>query len=383
MPADLRSLDDDQRSLVQMISEFAAAEVAPAAQGYEERSEDPAPIYAQLAELDLTGISLPEDYGGSGESYSTHLLVVEELAAAHLSVAIGLSVHTLCASAVAVFGTEPQKKELLEPLATGEWYGAYSLSEPASGSDAASLRAKAVAAGAPGSYRVSGTKVFCTRGAEADVVLVMARTGPEGAAGISSFLIEKGLPGFSPSKQEDKMGWRASPTWALTLDDVEVPVTRRLGEEGQGFKIALRGLDGGRLGIAACATGLAQAALDEAVRFTGERKQFGRVVSANEGVQFMLADMATKVEAGRALYRHAAALCDAGHDFTLQAAQAKLFCTDAAMKVAIDALQLHGGYGYGKEYPAERFMRDAKGLQIVEGTNQIQRYVIGRRLRGA
>ena len=306
--------------------------------------------------------------------------MVEELAAAWLSLAIGLSVHTLCAFAIDTFGSDTQQKEMLSKLAAGEWFGAYSLSEPGSGSDAAALISKATRSN--GGYRLSGSKVFCTRGNEADLVLVMARTSDEGPRGVSAFLVRKGTPGFEGSKKEDKMGWRSSPTWSIVLDDAEVPAEARLGDEGQGFKIALASLDSGRLGIAACAVGLAQTALDAALAFTMEREQFGRPVGHNEGVQFMLADMATQIEAGRRLVRHGAALRDAGEDYGLQAAQAKLFCTDMAMRVTTDAVQLHGGYGYITEYPVERFMRDAKGLQIVEGTNQIQRYVIGRRLTG-
>ena len=382
MPSDLRLLDDDQRALVGLVREFAAEEAAPAAADYEERSEDPTPLYSKLAELGLTGIPFPEEYGGGGQPYSTYLLVIEELAYAYVALAIGLSVHTLCAFAINRFGSDAQKKEVLENLALGKWFGAYSLSESSSGSDAASLRAKAERVG--DAYRLTGSKVFCTRGAEADVVLLMARTGEPGARGVTTFLIEKGTPGFSGDKKEDKMGWRSSPTWALTLDGAEVPETRRLGEEGDGFKIALASLDSGRLGIAACAVGLAQAALDAALAFTKDREQFGRAVSANQGVQFMLADMATQIDAGRALCRHAARLRDAGEDYSIQAAEAKLFCTDTAMRVTTDAVQLHGGYGYITEYPVERYMREAKALQIVEGTNQIQRLVVGRHLtRGA
>ncbi len=381
MPADLRLLDDDERSLVGLVREFCDREARPQSHDFESKEQDPAPLYRQLAELGITGIPFPEEHGGAGQSYSTYLLVIEELAHAYLSLAIGLSVHTLCAFAVNQFGTDAQKKEVLARLTTGEWFGAYSLSEPGSGSDAAALSTKA--ARSNGGYSLNGGKVFCTRGAEADVVLMMARTGPEGARGITAFLLEKATPGFNGAKKEDKMGWRSSPTWSLTLDDVEVPDSRRLGDEGIGFKIALASLDSGRLGIAACGIGLAQAALDATLAFTTDREQFGRPVAANEGVQFMLADMATGIEAGRRLYRHAARLRDAGEDYSLQAAQAKLFCTDVAMKVTTDAVQLHGGYGYITEYPVERFMREAKGLQIVEGTNQIQRYVIGRRLTGA
>ncbi|MFN2526881.1 MAG: acyl-CoA dehydrogenase family protein [Actinomycetota bacterium] len=378
MPSDLRLLDDEQRSVIEMVREFAAEQAAPKAPAFEERSEDPVELYRQLADLGLTGIPFPEEYGGGGQPYLTYLLVVEEIARAYLALAIGLSVHTLCAFAINTFGTDVQKKDILGKLASGEWFGAYSLSESGSGSDAGALSARAERT--EGGYRLNGSKIFCTRGAEADVVLMMARTGGEGPRGISTFLLEKGTPGFSGAKKEDKMGWRSSPTWGLVLDDVEVPEDRRLGEEGQGFKIALASLDSGRLGIAACSIGLAQAAFDEALKFTSEREQFGRPVASNEGVQFMLADMATQVEAGRALYRHAARLRDAGHDYSVQAAQAKLFCSDTAMRVTTDAVQLHGGYGYVSEYPVERYMREAKALQIVEGTNQIQRYVIGRRL---
>ena len=361
-----------------MVREFADEVVAPAAAGYEERSEDPAPLYAKLAELDLTGISYPEEYGGGGQPYLTYLLVIEELARAYLPFTIGLSVHTLCAFAVNEFGSDALKKEVLSKLCSGEWLGAYSLSEPQSGSDAVALSTKAERSN--GSYRLTGSKVFCTRGNEADAVLVMARTGEAGARGVSAFIVEKGTPGFSGSKKEEKMGWRSSPTWMLQLDGAEIPEARRVGDEGEGFRIALASLDSGRLGIAACSIGLAQAALDEALRFTMEREQFGKPVAHNQGVQFMLADMATQIEAGRRLYRHAASLRDAGESYGVQAAQAKMFCSDVAMKVTTDAVQLHGGYGYITEYPVERYMREAKALQIVEGTNQIQRLVIGRRL---
>jgi alkylation response protein AidB-like acyl-CoA dehydrogenase len=378
VPADLSLLSDEQRSLASMVREFSSEVAGPHSFEFEARSEDPVELYRQLAELGLTGIPFPEEYGGGGQPYLTYLLVIEELARTYLSLAIGLSVHTLCAFAIERFGSDPQKKEILARLATGEWLGAYSLSEPASGSDAASLTTKATAVDS--GYRLTGSKVFCTRGMEADVVLVMARTGSPGAGGISAFLIQHGTPGFSGTKKEEKMGWRSSPTWALAFDDAVVPAERLLGAEGQGFKIALASLDSGRLGIAACSVGLAQAAFDAAVTFTGEREQFGQPVSAHEGVRFMLADMATGIEAGRRLYRYAADLRDHGRDYSLQAAQAKLFCSDMAMKVTTDAVQLHGGYGYVTEYPVERYMREAKGLQIVEGTNQIQRFVIGRKI---
>ena len=378
MPADVRLLDDEQRALVQMVREFADEVAAPAAAGYEERGEDPAPLYKQLAELDLTGIPFPEEYGGGGQPYGTYLLVVEELARAYLGFAIGLSVHSLCSFAVSQFGDGRLKEEVLTKLCAGEWFGAYSLSEPGSGSDAGALTTKAEKV--QGGYKLNGSKVFCTRGNEADAVLLMARTGDAGATGITAFIAEKGTDGFGGSKKEDKMGWRSSPTWMLSCDDAFIPEHRRVGAEGEGFRIALASLDSGRLGIAACSIGLAQAALDEALKFTSEREQFGKPVNQNQGIQFMLADMVTQIEAGRALYRHAARLRDAGEDYSVEAAEAKLFCSDTAMRVTTDAVQLHGGYGYVTEYPVERFMREAKALQIVEGTNQIQRLVIGRRL---
>jgi alkylation response protein AidB-like acyl-CoA dehydrogenase len=381
MPADLRMLDDEQGALARMVREFADEVLAPAAPEYEDRSEDPAALYKQLAELDLTGIPYPEAYGGGGQPYSTYLMVIEEIARAYLGVAIGLSVHTLCAFAVSEFGSEELKMDVLARLCTGEWFGAYSLTEPHSGSDAAALTTKAERD--DGVYRLTGSKVFCTRGNEADAVLLMARTGGGGAKGVTAFIVEKGTAGFEGSKKEDKMGWRSSPTWMLRLDGAEVPKARRVGDEGEGFRVALASLDSGRLGMAACAIGVAQAALDAALTFTSDREQFGKPVNQNQGLQFMLADMATQIEAGRALYRHAVRLRDAGHDYSMAAAQAKLFCSDAAMRVTTDAVQLHGGYGYIKEYPVERYMREAKGLQIVEGTNQIQRLVVGRRLTAA
>jgi alkylation response protein AidB-like acyl-CoA dehydrogenase len=381
MPADLRLLDDEQGALARMVREFADEVLAPAAPEYEDRSEDPTALYKQLAELDLTGIPYPEAYGGGGEPYSTYLMVVEEIARAYLGVAIGLSVHTLCAFAVSEFGSKELKRDVLARLCPGEWFGAYSLSEPHSGSDAAALTTKAERD--DGVYHLTGSKVFCTRGNEADAVLLMARTGGGGAKGVTAFIVEKGTAGFEGSKKEDKMGWRSSPTWMLRLDGAEVPEARRVGDEGEGFRVALASLDSGRLGMAACAIGVAQAALDAALAFTSDREQFGKPVNQNQGLQFMLADMATQIEAGRALYRHAARLRDAGHDYSMAAAQAKLFCSDTAMRVTTDAVQLHGGYGYIKEYPVERYMREAKGLQIVEGTNQIQRLVVGRRLTGA
>jgi hypothetical protein len=371
-------LTDQQVALRDMVREFAEGKARPASNEYEERGEDPAEFYSQLAALGLTGIPFDPEFGGGGEPYLTHLLVMEELARAWIGLAIGLGVHALAVDAISQFGSPELKKELLPPMLAGERFGAYALTEPSSGSDASSLRTRAVKSN--GSYALGGQKQFCTRGGEADHVLVMARTGGDGPGGISAFIVDKGASGFTPSKTENKMGWRSSPTWELVFEDCMVPQERMVGEEGAGFRIAMTALDTGRLAIAACSVGVAQAALEAAVKFATEREQFGSRIADFEGIQFMLADMATQVEAGRALYRHAAALKDAGAPFAQQASMAKLFCSDAAMRVTTDAVQVHGGYGYVEEYPVERYMREAKALQIVEGANQIQRYVIGRAL---
>jgi alkylation response protein AidB-like acyl-CoA dehydrogenase len=306
--------------------------------------------------------------------------VVEEVAQAFLSLGVGLSVHHLCAFGIHQFGSDELKQRFLPALLAGEHLGAYALSEASSGSDAASLRTRAVSSDDGSAYRLTGSKRFISHAGEAETYLVMARTGSEGPKGISAFVVEKETPGLSFGKLEHKMGWRASPMRELLFSDAEVPAGNLVGEEGIGFTIALEALDGGRLGIAACSTGLAQAALDASISFTREREQFGRPVIDNQGVQFMLADMAVGVEASRRLYREAARVRDAGEPSSTGASMAKLFGSDEAMRITTDAVQLHGGYGYMREYPVERYMREAKALQIVEGTNQIQRMIIGRAL---
>ena len=304
-----------------------------------------------------------------------------EFYAGFLSLAISLSVHQLSAFGVHGFGSEMLKQKYLPRLFSGDWLGAYALSEASSGSDAAALRTRAERVGA--TYQLTGSKRFISSAGEADFYLVMARTGDAGPKGISAFAVEKGWPGFEFGKREEKMGWHASPMRELLFDGCEVPAENLVGEEGQGFTIALAGLDSGRLGIAACSVGLAQAAFDAAVGFARERAQFGRPIIEFQGLQFMLADMATQVEAARRLYREAGRLRDAGGDYTTAASMAKLFASDTAMRVTTDAVQVHGGYGYMQEYPVERYMREAKALQIVEGTNQVQRVVIGRGLAGS
>jgi alkylation response protein AidB-like acyl-CoA dehydrogenase len=295
-------------------------------------------------------------------------------------VGLGVSVHTLACHALAEFGTDEQRKEYLPDMLGGDRLGAYCLSEPAAGSDAASLRTRARREG--DGWTLEGTKAWITHGGVADFYTVLARSGPDGARGVTAFLVPGDAEGLSAAPPEHKMGLNGSPTAQIHLDGVRVPDSRRIGEEGNGFTIALAALDSGRLGIAACAIGVAQAALDEALAFTVQRRQFGRPLADFQGLRFMLADMATGVEAGRALYLSAARLRDAGRPFGKRAAMAKLLCTDTAMKVTTDAVQLLGGYGYTADFPAERYIREAKVLQIVEGTNQIQRMVIARHLAG-
>jgi alkylation response protein AidB-like acyl-CoA dehydrogenase len=374
-------LTEDQREIVAAVRDFVRSKAAPAAAGYEEKGEFPRDLFRELGQMGLCGIPYDEGYGGGGQPFLTYLAVLEELAGGFLSLAMTLSVHHLSAFGVHRFGSEELKRTYLPTLFSGEWLGAYALSEASSGSDAASLRTKAERRG--DAYRLTGAKRFISSAGEAEFYLVMARTGGEGPKGISAFAVEKGWEGFDFGKREHKMGWHASPMRELLFDGCEVPARNLVGEEGQGFTIALAALDSGRLGISACSVGLAQAAFDAAVAFARERQQFGRPIVEFEGLQFMLADMATNIEAARRLYREAGRLRDAGGDDTLAASMAKLFGSDTAMRVTTDAVQVHGGYGYMEEYPVERYMREAKALQIVEGTNQIQRMVIGRALAGS
>jgi len=373
-------LSEDQRELVGAVRAFVAERAAPAAAGYEEKKEFPRDLFSQLGVMGLCGIPYEERFGGGGQSFVSYLAVLEEIAAGFLSLAITLSVHHLSAFGLHRFGSEALKTKYLPKLFSGDWLGAYALSEASSGSDAAGLRTKAERVG--GEYRLTGSKRFISSAGEAEFYLVMARTGGEGPKGISAFALERGWPGFEFGKREEKMGWHASPMRELVFDGCPVPAENLVGEEGEGLTAALAGLDSGRLGIAACSVGLAQASFDAAVAFARERKQFGRPVVEFQGLQFMLADMATQIEAARRLYREAARFRDAGEDYSVAASMSKLFASDTAMRVTTDAVQVHGGYGYMQEYPVERYMREAKALQIVEGTNQVQRMVIGRHLAG-
>ncbi|MFD7083086.1 acyl-CoA dehydrogenase family protein [Streptomyces sp. NPDC002181] len=379
-PVDRQLPTEESRDLLALVREIAQREIRPVAADEEDAGTFPRAIFTLLSEAGLLGLPYAGEYGGGEQPYEVYLQVLEELAAARLTVGLGVSVHSLSCHGLAGYGTEEQQKAHLPAMLGGGLLGAYCLSEPASGSDAASLTTKAVRDG--DDWVINGTKAWITHGGVADFYTVLARTGGEGPKGITAFLVPGDAQGLTAAVPEKKMGMKGSPTAQLHFDGVRVPDTRRIGEEGQGFTIALAALDAGRLGIAACAVGVAQAALDEALTYALDRKQFGHPIADFQGLRFMLADMATKIEAGRALYLAAARLRDAGKPFSRQAAMAKLFCTDAAMAVTTDAVQVLGGYGYTADFPVERLMREAKVLQIVEGTNQIQRMVIARHLAG-
>ncbi|MFF4035908.1 acyl-CoA dehydrogenase [Streptomyces sviceus] len=379
-PVDRQLPTDEARDLISLVRDIAQREIAPKAAEEEDAGHFPRDVFTLLSRTGLLGLPYDSEYGGADQPYEVYLQVLEELAAARLTVGLGVSVHTLASYALATYGSKEQQVEHLPAMLGGGLLGAYCLSEPSSGSDAASLRTRAVREG--DDWVITGTKAWITHGGVADFYTVMARTGEEGPRGITAFLVPADADGVSAAAPEKKMGMKGSPTAQVHFDGVRVPDARRIGDEGQGFAIALSALDSGRLGIAACAIGVAQAALDEAVGYATGRLQFGRPIADFQGLRFMLADMATQIEAGRALYLAAARLRDAGRPFAKQAAMAKLHCTDTAMKVTTDAVQVLGGYGYTADFPAERYMREAKVLQIVEGTNQIQRMVIARHLAG-
>ncbi|MFI1800143.1 acyl-CoA dehydrogenase family protein [Streptomyces sp. NPDC020379] len=379
-PVERQLPTEEARDLIALVRDLVQREIEPHAAEEEDAGRFPREVFRLLSSSGLLALPYAEEFGGGDQPYEVYLQVLEELAAARLTVGLGVSVHTLACHALAGYGSKEQQAEHLPAMLGGGLLGAYCLSEPSAGSDAASLRTRAKRDG--DTWTLEGTKAWITHGGIADFYTVLARTGGEGAHGITAFLVPGDAPGLSAAVPERKMGMKGSPTAQVHFDGVRVPDARRIGEEGQGFAIALSALDSGRLGIAACAVGIAQAALDEALSFLAERQQFGRPLVDFQGLRFMLADMATQIEAGRALYLAAARLRDAGLPFSKQAAMAKLFCTDAAMRVTTDAVQLLGGYGYTADFPAERYMREAKMLQIVEGTNQIQRLVIARHLAG-
>ncbi|MEV4845411.1 acyl-CoA dehydrogenase family protein [Micromonospora matsumotoense] len=368
---------DEAHDLLALATELADRELAPRAADFEERAEFPREVLRTLGRAGLLGLPYAEEHGGAAQPYEVYLQVLEILAGRWLAVAEAVSVHTLSCYPLAEFGTDAQRK-LLPDLLGGELLGAYCLSEPQGGSDAASLTTRAVRDG--DDYRVTGVKAWITHAQVADFYNVFCRTGEPGPKGISCLLADRDTPGIVPQAAERTMGLRSSPVAQVAFDDARVPADRLIGGEGAGFTIAMSALDSGRLGIAACAVGLAQAALDYAVGYARERQQFGRAIIDFQGLGFLLADAATQISAARALTLAAARLRDAGRPYSIEAAKAKLFATDVAMRVTTDAVQVLGGAGYVSDHPVERYMREAKVLQIVEGTNQIQRLVISRAL---
>lgn len=384
MPVERTLPTAEAGDLLELTRELVTKELLPRAARDEAQGVFPREVFTTLGEAGLLGLPYPSAYGGGDQPYEVYLQVVEELAAGWLAVGLGLSVHTLACFPVANYGSTEQRERLLPDLLGSQLLGAYCLSEAHSGSDAAALatRAQPETEG----YRVSGSKAWITHGGVADFYTLFARTGSpdSGANGITCLHVPATASGLAAEPPERKMGMSSSPTAALRFDGVAVASADRIGEEGTGFQIALSALDSGRLGIAACAVGTAQAALDAAVAYAQQREQFGTPIAEFQGVSFLLADMATQISAARELYLSAARLRDAGRAFSQQAAMAKLFASDAAMRVTTDAVQVLGGYGYTRDFPVERLMREAKVLQIVEGTNQVQRMVIGRSLtRGA
>jgi alkylation response protein AidB-like acyl-CoA dehydrogenase len=374
-------LDEEQSDIRDMVRRFTEQEITPYAEVWDETNYFPREIYHKMAELGLMGMATPEEYGGSALSRLSGALVYEELAKGEMATAVGLSVHNMVTGSIARFGNQEQRRYWVPRLASGELLGAFSLSEAGSGSDAASLQCRAERHNDV--YILNGTKMWVTNGGEAEIYLLMARTsGDKGAAGISCFVVEKGTPGFTFGKTERKMGLHSSPTRELIFENCEIPLSNRLGEEGQGFKIALSSLDGGRINIGAIAVGVAQAAFETALNYSREREQFGQPISTFQGIQFMLADMAMKIEAARLLVYEAAYKLDEGQNAGMSASMAKCFATDVAMEVTTNAVQVLGGAGYVHDYPVERYMRDVKVAQIFEGTNQVQRVVIARALLG-
>jgi len=372
-------LSEEHEMIRKMVREFAENEVAPTAAERDEEERFDLNIFEKMAELGLTGIPWPEEYGGIGSEYLAYCIAVEELSRVCASTGVTLSAHTSLAGwPLYKFGTEEQKQKYLRPMAEGTKIGAYGLTEPGSGSDAGGMKTAAILDGE--NYILNGSKIFITNGGIADIYIVFALTNPNDKRSTTAFIIEKDFEGFSVGKKEKKLGIRSSPTTEIIFQDCKVPVQNVLGEVGQGFKIAMMTLDGGRNGIAAQAVGIAQGALDAAIAYAKERKQFGKPIVENQGISFKLADMATSIEASRLLTYQAAWLESSGLPYGKESAMSKLMAGDTAMKVTTEAVQIFGGYGYTKDYPVERYMRDAKITQIYEGTQEIQRLVISRML---
>ncbi|MCW2800030.1 MAG: acyl-CoA dehydrogenase [Aeromicrobium sp.] len=378
MPATRLMPSEESEDLIALTRDIVAKELAPKVAEIEAAAEFPREIFRTLGRAGLLSLPYPEEFGGGGQTYEVYLQALEEIAAVSASVGVGVSVHALSCFGLFTAGTDEQKQRWLPEMLSGEQLGAYCLSEAHAGSDPAAMRTRAVRDG--DSYVINGAKAWTTHGGKADFYKVMARTSDDGGRGISCFLVPADTPGLTADNPEQKMGLMGSTTATMLFDNVRIGVERRLGDEGQGLPIALAGLDSGRLGIAAVATGLAQGALDAAVTYAKDRETFGKAIIDHQGLGFVLADMAAAVESARATYLAAARLKDAGRPFSRQASIAKLICTDNAMKVTTDAVQVFGGAGYTRDFPVERYMREAKVMQIFEGTNQIQRLVISRDL---
>ena len=372
-------LNEEQSLIREMVRNFAETEIAPSARERDEEERfDRTLMFDKLGELGLTGIVFPEKYGGAEADYISYAIAVEELSRVCASTGVTLSAHlSLCANPIYLFGTEDQRQQFLTPLAQGKKLGAFGLTEPSAGSDAGGTKTTAVKDG--DAWVLNGTKIFITNAGDAETYVILARTDKEAQKhhGISAFIVEKGTPGFSFGKKEQKLGIRSSPTVELVFENCRIPTTNMLGEEGSGFKVAMKTLDGGRIGIASQALGIAQGALDEAVAYAKERKQFNTPIANFQGVQFQLADMATQVEASRLMVYLAAYKASAGLSYSQSSAMAKLMASETAMKVTTQAVQILGGYGYTRDFPVERMMRDAKITEIYEGTSEIQRLVIG------
>lgn len=377
MPVDRLLPNDEAHALIELTRDIADKVLDPIVDKHEKDETYPDGVFPTLGEAGLLSLPYPEEWGGGGQPYEVYLQVLEELAARWASVAIAVSVHSLSCHPLMTFGTDDQRQRWLPEMLSGNLIGAYSLSEPQAGSDAAALACKAVAS--DDGYRVTGSKAWITHGGLADFYTLFARTG-EGSQGISCFLVPAGTEGLSFGRPEEKMGLHAVPTTSAHYDNAFLPAERLIGTEGQGLPIAFSALDAGRLGVAAVAVGLAQSALDQAVAYAQERTTFGRKIIDHQGLGFLLADMAAAVDSARATYLDAARRRDAGLPYSRNASVAKLVATDAAMKVTTDAVQVFGGAGYTRDYRVERFMREAKIMQIFEGTNQIQRLVISRSL---
>jgi alkylation response protein AidB-like acyl-CoA dehydrogenase len=373
-------LTEDQEHLRREIREFAAREIAPNMMAWDESSEFPLATIKKLGAMGLLGVIVPPEYGGAGLGYVDYVLAIEELSAVDGSIGLTVAAHnSLGTNHVFLAGNEEQKKKYVTRLACGEWLAAWALTEPGSGSDAGGARATAVKKG--DRYVLNGNKTFITSGHYADVVVVIAVTDKsKGTHGLSAFIVEKGTPGFRPGKKENKLGLRASDTSELIFEDCEIPAENLLGAEGEGFIDAMRVLDGGRISIAALSLGIGRGALDAALKYVKERRQFGKAIAEFQGIQWKLADMATELDAARLLTQRAAVLKDAGRKVTRESSMAKLFASEAAVHICNEAVQLFGGYGFIKDYPAEKFYRDVKLCTIGEGTSEIQRMVIAREI---